>query len=1489
VLLLVIGMLVAIIAIGCGENVGSGGPAGAQDDPTSRQEALTAPAWAPGRSYAVGALVTFNGIVYECRQAHRSQAGQEPPKVYALWQRPTPSGVAEWTVQTHYVVGSVVTFKGTVRDCLQEHVSQPDWPPDLTPALWRCASLSCGGGGCAGVREGGPCDDGSGCTLGDACKSGKCVGAPKVCPGATACLDATCNKTSGQCGLKAKPAGTSCSDGNVCNGAELCDAKGTCTAGTPPNCDDGNTCTADSCDPAAGCKSVPSPGATCNDGDACTETDVCDGAGVCKGSGDVCHAAFKVKPLAECVIDLGNGSFKAVFGYRVTDSSVPVTRPIGDVNRFLPGNANRGQPTTFQPGFHHAQFAVDFDGKALEWDVDGDIANATALLPRCNDACVAHLTSPGTPPTTGVLSQAAPLLSQAESNVVRDAFSWDDTVSVPEKGTDGIPLLYYGMVYVDSKSALDALEGLQIHYDRLPMFREEMDQFEAAADKFYYDFDGQGQFVFALVPGVVYNALRAAALDPNEPGEIFRAFQVRPLPVAEAKSTCDLKPVAECVGTLDNQLVGVFGYDNPSDGNVTVPIGPDNPKTAPHQPEVFAPGVHHAAFAVPMGILPIASWTLNGKSATATFLFTRSCTPDELANVGKERFEPPNVDADPTACRLSTPAESALPDSQLPPASRANTCVSLKYEYAGKLGFKWRGLDPGQTDEAAEAVLADLAAADSPVAAPGRTGTQPKFFGKIFRKVFKKVVSVVQTAVDGVRQGITLVAGVFVGFHEVKLDLDVMNTDPFFNASAGSPSKLVRTWGTKAGDEIVTPGVSVRAVAGLFLDKTTADANNHATVRALDGIGGTVCLQMKNGPVELVDGLFMAPIICSFAPDATGKTHRVGLPTSATAATISVPVMDGYMNTLAQLTDGAQYMRNVANFNMHRVEVVVGVPANAIGFFNGNRAFTPCFGFSWANDVSNFTTALGAVLADKAGDRLIDGANVAAQAAGRATDSALAFQRQAIQSLLSNATLFDGTPLEAPFHELVAAEQAALAAAEQMRTDVLKSSGAVEGATQAIQLVQRLEADASARAQAVRTQAENDIAEIEPLATAAKLSGQSAEGASTAALAKAEQFVSLAVGDSLKENFASEIRALTGLAHGQVGLVIEAQIRVAAQGVAMALRGVGMLVGSFIGDTVGQVFQLFAGGDMVMPVKGSDFSDRRSIRSRAVPSHEYGHFTLCNLLADVSTPQFVIAYNEAAADGILGQTADKPHVVINEAFADYIAGQLAGGADYSPLSGAIAPCDTGVSAFASSDTYCPLNAPADCFDGNFVARSSSFNDKVAEVATLVHDFFDGWKQAPFGGDLPSNANVWKSAGAPMCGVDSMGNPIGNAARVEFAGQSFASDDDAVMINELHRVVFEMLSRGDRLRYTNFFRGLSETAAPHANWCARCEVFKLHSSATPPTCPDEFVGPRPNGLVCEDEPCPPPSTIDHARRICVPPCPPGTTFDPISVSCKPIIP
>ncbi|GAA4987576.1 chitinase [Nonomuraea thailandensis] len=48
--------------------------------------------WAAWTAYAAGARVTYNGVEYECLQAHTSQPGWEPPNVPALWKVATGGG-----------------------------------------------------------------------------------------------------------------------------------------------------------------------------------------------------------------------------------------------------------------------------------------------------------------------------------------------------------------------------------------------------------------------------------------------------------------------------------------------------------------------------------------------------------------------------------------------------------------------------------------------------------------------------------------------------------------------------------------------------------------------------------------------------------------------------------------------------------------------------------------------------------------------------------------------------------------------------------------------------------------------------------------------------------------------------------------------------------------------------------------------------------------------------------------------------------------------------------------------------------------------------------------------------------------------------------------------------------------------------------------------------------------------------------------------------
>ncbi|MGH9568872.1 MAG: hypothetical protein ACRD4F_04500, partial [Candidatus Angelobacter sp.] len=78
----------------------------------------------------------------------------------------------------------------------------------------------------------------------------------------------------------------------------------------------------------------------------------------------------EVKPELECVVNNGNGSYTAQFGYENLNTGA-VNIPVGSSNGFSPTPADRGQPTVFQPGRQRSAFSVTFDGSNLVWSLQG--------------------------------------------------------------------------------------------------------------------------------------------------------------------------------------------------------------------------------------------------------------------------------------------------------------------------------------------------------------------------------------------------------------------------------------------------------------------------------------------------------------------------------------------------------------------------------------------------------------------------------------------------------------------------------------------------------------------------------------------------------------------------------------------------------------------------------------------------------------------------------------------------------------------------------------------------------------------------------------------------------------------------------------------------------------------------------------------------------------------------------------------------------------
>jgi len=130
--------------------------------------------------------------------------------------------------------------------------------------------------------DGGQCDDGNGCTVNDACKAGKCLGAGKNCDDNNICTTDTCAADVCAYANNKNP----CNDNSICTLVDTCDGNKKCVGSTPLPCNDQNPCTTDTCDPIKGCVFTVNTLA-CNDGLYCTKGDTC-ALGLCKSATPTC-------------------------------------------------------------------------------------------------------------------------------------------------------------------------------------------------------------------------------------------------------------------------------------------------------------------------------------------------------------------------------------------------------------------------------------------------------------------------------------------------------------------------------------------------------------------------------------------------------------------------------------------------------------------------------------------------------------------------------------------------------------------------------------------------------------------------------------------------------------------------------------------------------------------------------------------------------------------------------------------------------------------------------------------------------------------------------------------------------------------------------------------------------------------------------------------------------------------------------------------------
>ena len=251
-----------------------------------------------------------------------------------------------------------------------------------------------------------------------------------------------------------------------------------------------------------------------------------------------------------------------------------------------------------------------------------------------------------------------------------------------------------------------------------------------------------------------------------------------------------------------------------------------------------------------------------------------------------------------------------------------------------------------------------------------------------------------------------------------------------------------------------------------------------------------------------------------------------------------------------------------------------------------------------------------------------------------------------------------------------------------------------------------------------------------------------------------------------------------------------------------------------VGSTIIQLLPLLGVGlpadiDIAFP-----FDRSESANSRGVPTHEYGHFISCDMMHATNATKYAENWVNVITNALGGPGAENDSGFVHEAFADFYAMQVVGGANYPTLNGAINGGGLG---------YCPTTGPnvRDCAEDNIGGPTQgiagvTYNYNIGRIATTWHDAFDG-AQTPEPGLLRPNPG----AAFPHDGT-------------MFTAPVFvptdAADEQVVLPGQAMQQFFRRLfDHVSTMNERNFNNALARTALQFGHSEEEiCEMFSLHA-------------------------------------------------------------
>jgi hypothetical protein len=267
--------------------------------------------------------------------------------------------------------------------------------------------------------------------------------------------------------------------------------------------------------------------------------------------------------------------------------------------------------------------------------------------------------------------------------------------------------------------------------------------------------------------------------------------------------------------------------------------------------------------------------------------------------------------------------------------------------------------------------------------------------------------------------------------------------------------------------------------------------------------------------------------------------------------------------------------------------------------------------------------------------------------------------------------------------------------------------------------------------------------------------------------------------------------------------------------------------------------------DIVMPVSNVP----QFWNSRLVMSHEYGHYLFCAMMDEVDSRAVGQVVEHAVLSGD-GDNQSSPVRYFNEAFADVVAGQVAGGANYGWLSTSL----TASRFFKEGmrEDYCVPNLPpadptASCFDDNqrgvTLSDDEEGDESVGRIVTLLHDMIDGHHQ-PLTSLVPNDAALWQTFSFQNSVLEPEDDYL------TLSTLSYGSKDDhlervalpgAALRQYARAAANRMLSGYENFDDVDIYGSVNHVMRDHGrSWCDRCRVLALHS---PTMQPDHIFTPR----------------------------------------------